>query len=157
MTKEIDYKAVLADLELRYANITEQRRTLDAKEQALRASMSAVKRLVDIEFRDNEEIGPPTPFIPEGTLAGLGVVEAAYRYLTVVGTGQSNRELTDGLLRHGFETESKSPAETVRISLKQRGKPMGIFFAQGKWWLLEWPHAPKFENGQPHQLEMDGH
>lgn len=141
MQKDIDYKAVLADLEVKYARLSDQRRALDAKEQALKSTIAGVKRLVDLESKEETQSAKPEPYIPSNAYTEMGVVEAAYRYLFAMGAPQTNRNLTDALLAHGFQTESKSPPETVRISLKQRGGPIGIYFRDGKWHLWEWEQS----------------
>jgi hypothetical protein len=139
-----DYLTVLLDMEKRYVEVTREQKILEAKEQVLRISIASLKRLINLEVDSQQPMlkGVEEVQIAPDAFANLGVIEAAYKCLKTLGRPMSNRALTEALLDHGFQTESKTPNETIRTSLKQRGRPMGIVFSHGQWWLLEWPQTP---------------
>lgn len=57
--------------------------------------------------------------VPAGSSAfkGLGIVDAAQRFIQEMGKPQTTREIADGLLNRGLETRSKNFVATVYATL----------------------------------------
>lgn len=66
---------------------------------------------------------------------GLGIVDAAQRLITELGTPQTTREIADGLLNRGLETRSKNFTATVYATLDNSKTVKRT--ADGRWELNE--------------------
>jgi hypothetical protein len=132
MSQEINYAAVLADLEARRAS-------LDAAIAAVRALLGQGPAEgvpgTDIargtpqpqgEVRDASEIKP-------GTFHGMSVAEAARKFLEMTKTKQRTKDIVAAIQRGGIETTAGSFYSNVYTTLMRRKD----FKRLGKNWVLE--------------------
>lgn len=125
MNPEVDYKAVLVDLE--------------ARRDALNVAISAIKQImgqVDANIPSNVN----SSNIPERAFFKMSVVDAASKYLGMVKGKQTAREIADALERGGITHSSKDFYQTVYALLRRRMKDEGDIVKNddGTWGLAEW-------------------
>jgi hypothetical protein len=141
---EVEYNAVIADLEERLANIESEKHAIEAKEATLRTLIASHRKLQALESGDspppstNEVVVPKRAFKNSKTM-----IAACKKYLSIAETGQTTRQISDGLLKGGFPTKSRFLTANVRTALHRQGSVNGIVAAKGLWWLAEWSYTPQ--------------
>lgn len=128
MSQEINYAAVLADLE--------------AKRAALDAAIAGVRAMLGQAAAESagatEGATAPAPGVDvpkdvvPGVFHGKSVSEAAKMYLEMKKVKQKTRAICDALLQGGIESDSKNFYGNVYTTLT-RNKD---FFRRGKYWAL---------------------
>ena len=77
--------------------------------------------------------------IKYGMFDGMKLIEAVVLYLRLMKTGQSTRQISEALLKGGYQTTARDFTDTVRSTLKQYKSPKGpILWVNNKWELKEW-------------------
>lgn len=143
--QSIDYRAVLADLEVR------------------RAQLDQVIAGIRLILGEQGE-GFSTPSTPDGakreipqevksdTFFGLSVTDATKKYLTIVKDPKSTQEIADALKAGGFKSTAKNFYSNVFTALSRDDTFCKI--KRGQWGLSEWyPGLSRSkttkENGKP--------
>lgn len=132
---EIDYGAVLADLE--------------AKRSAIDNAIAGVRQMLNLGAEQGVATAPNGKE-PSGlrfdAFFRMAMPDAIAKYLEIAKIPQSVSEVTEALLAGGFKTTSKNPMPIVGSNLS-RMKSSGILVnVDGKWGLASWyPAARKNE------------
>ncbi len=130
MSQEIDYAAVLEDLE--------------AKRSALDTTIAGIKMMLGQEVENPGQLdgNKATPSasgpkeVKPGTFHGMSIAEAARVYLEMTKQKQTTPELGEALKRGGIESQSKDFIRTVYTILAARPR---VFLRLGMHWALaEW-------------------
>lgn len=133
MTQEIDYAAVLTDLETR-------KMALDAAIAAVKAILGQAApeatALAAASGNQGQPIGKGTAAeVTPGAFHGMSITEAARKYLEMRKTKQKTRTICEAIQKGGIETSAKHFYSNVYTSLG-RNKD---FIRLGKYWALaEW-------------------
>lgn len=132
MGQEIDYGAVLADLEAR-------RDALDAVIAGVRALLGALGQPEIAPPGVNGGISTRVTNAPQdvvpGMFHGLSVPEAARKFLELKKTKQRMKDIVDGIQRGGIESTAGNFYSNVFTSLLRKKE----FIRIGKFWALaEW-------------------
>ncbi len=127
MSQEIDYAAVLADLERRKAALEA---AIAGIEQIMGQSgtdglLQITKSPSSLQMEEHQEVAP-------GIFHGLSISEAAKKYLNITKTKQKTRSICDAIRKGGIETVAKNFYSNV-YSILQRDKQ---FVRLGKYWAL---------------------
>ena len=140
--KSSDYEAVLADLEA-------QRAELDS-------AIAVIKKQLGKPADQDGRVSVPSsksgavshPNIATDAFFGMGVAEAAKKYLGMVRKSQTVQEICVALEAGGFPHTSKSFYATVFTALKRRFEDQGdiVRVKRGVWGLAEW--YPGFKKGK---------
>lgn len=111
--------------------------TLTGKRSAIQNIVAGMEQLQQINSRPGPEA---TPALTEKTFAGMELVQAAVKYLSIVGKSQTNKQILEGLTKGGYKTASANPVDTVRSVLKRASERPGTFIVQDDagWALKEW-------------------
>jgi hypothetical protein len=124
-------KAALKELEAgRQAAAEEVRLAM----QNLQRFEQAIKGL-----KDEDTTGTVDTVLNREAYKGMGIRQAAERYLIEVGRPAETREIADALKRRGIQTTSKDELAWVRnvfASLYHKGDKGGAFERVGKKWTL---------------------
>lgn len=86
------------------------------------------------------------PYIPADAFKGLSFIDATLKYLRMVQTGKTTRELGEAFIRGGRKPNKdyKLYLDGIRTALRRRGMKNGIIRIDEKWWLTEFvPSAPR--------------
>jgi hypothetical protein len=133
MSQEIDYSAVLADLEARKA-------ALDAAIAAVKAilgqgtletasSVSGTGAAIRSENALPQEVAP-------GVFHGMSISEAARKFLEMRKAKQKTRAIADAIRQGGIESGARDFYSNVYTTMARRPKE---FIRLGKYWaLVEW-------------------
>ena len=142
---EIDYDDVIADLEAKRAAINA---SIDAAIQGIthaRAAMAAFSGLTGVQhlalphIASTATVGPPAATVEPSTFFGLGVAEAALKYLATIKRQQSTREIADALEAAHYHHTSQNFPNTVNTALYRRERvEADVVKIDGKWALAEW-------------------
>jgi len=142
MGMEMDYSAILADLEAKRA-------ALDATIASLRAAfaLGALGLGAGESSAGASGLGP-APYqsitgngeVPAGAFHGKSIPEAAKLYLEIVKKKQTSKEIAEALRRGGMESSSKNFQQMVHSVLDRARKAnMGIVKLDRSYWgLAEW-------------------
>lgn len=138
-TENIDYVAIIADLEAKRAAI----------DNAI-ASLRAVAGMGAIGNQDGITIDTSMPYsasggrgIPDGAFHGMTLPEGIRIYLGLMRKNQSAREITDGLKKGGMKSTSKWFDKIVYSTLDRLKKSGDVVKIEGLWGLPEWYPALK--------------
>ena len=130
----IDYERVIADLE---AKRTTFNTAIDNAIQGLRHVATAMSTLPS----GSPDVLPQTPagVLTPDAFFGMGIAQAAVKYLKSVKKQQSSKEIAEGLERANFHHTSKNFGNTVNTALGRRAEDDGDVVKIGrKWALAEW-------------------
>jgi hypothetical protein len=128
----VDYQAVIDDLE-------RKRQQMNAR---FDAAVAAIKQVLILENSEQPAL-PGIAKEPEPSLysysfqkpyAGLGIVEAAAKYLANAAGPVPNVELAKALEAGGFQHRSKSFPNTLNSVLRRRAIAVGDFRKEPKGW-----------------------
>ena len=148
----LDYTALLADLEEKLANIEAERLAIEAKENALKESISSFKRLIAVESGEAVLVRRDDVVVPKRAFKGMVMIEAIEKYIRMAKTGRTAKQIVEGLRQGNLDTKSQHLSANVRTALKRQGPSRGIVRRSGMYWLAEWPYTPK-EQGSDKQEE----
>ena len=131
-SRTIDYSAVLADLQAKFAAIQNAIAGIQAMMQSGAHHSEGVLR-TETAVSFNGHIAPNAFF-------GKSIPVAAKLYLQAVRTKQTTQEIADALQRGGMETTSGNFTQTVAAGLNRASRETAeIVKGQGgKWGLPEW-------------------
>lgn len=125
---QIDYRAVLADLE--------------AKKAAIDASIAGIKMMLGQSSSSGSlhTQSHPNGNIASNTFSKMGAVEAAEHYLRVVGELKSTAEIVSSLIAGGIVHASKDFRKTVSTILNTKAREAGseITKVGDRWGLSSW-------------------
>lgn len=144
MADTIDYKAVLADLK--------------GKRAALDQAIAAMEAFVSGEASGvNLNSGEPSVGVPiqPDTFVGFNILEAASKYLRIMGRGaKSTEQIADGLNRGGLNCTQASVSTILRRN-DRSGEGDVVKVGRGLWGLQEWyPGRPRRSNRQGSEEEQ---
>jgi len=128
MSQEIDYTAVLADLEARRA-------ALDAAIAGVRAVLGqgSSAEVTTLSIPGIRKEGPTR--VTPGMFHGLSVSEAARRFLELKKAKQRMKDIVEGIREGGIESSAENFYSNVFTTLQRRKD----FIRLGKYWALaEW-------------------
>jgi hypothetical protein len=141
MGNAVDYEAVIADLEEKRVAFNT---AVDGAIQGIRQVLAAINGLpsgvqqtppgttVHLDMAGGASITPATFF-------GLGLAEAAIRYLQVVKKQQTTREIADALESAHYHHTSQNFVNTVNTALYRRERDEADVVRIGRnWALAEW-------------------
>jgi hypothetical protein len=134
--ESIDYIATLADMEAKRASLDQ---AIVALRQAI--TMGALAQVG--EGGGVPSMGTPSfagGEVPTGAFLGKSIIEAAKLYLEIVKKKQTAKEIMDGLVKGGMETNSRSFLKTVHAALtRARQAPNPPLVKVGmQWGLAGW-------------------
>ncbi len=126
-------------------------------------AINAIKRILGqpstIAVSSHEKSSHHNETLTSTSLFGLGVAEAAKRYLATVKQPKSVPEITDALKTYGLQSTSKNFNIIVFSALDRREGDLFVRPKRGLWGLKEWyPGArikPK-DSGDPKESEAEG-
>ncbi len=128
MSSEIDYEAVLADLEARRAD--------------LEAAIIGIRRILGqtdepgVSMKASNEPGKPIELEIDAFI-GMSVSDAAKKFLRMMGRKpQGTQTICDALVRGGFKSKAKNFYSNVHTALSR--DPDFVRVGRGKWGLAEW-------------------
>lgn len=141
----VDYEAVLADLE--------------AKRAALDSAIAAIKQILGREsgslpvpVSSNRSVEPQE--IPRTAFHGFNLPGAIKAYLGMVKRKQSTKEILDALQRGGFMTTAKSHYSNTYTGLVRLEKSGQVARVGDDWGLAEWyPALRKDKTKSPVEIE----
>jgi hypothetical protein len=155
-SESIDYERVIADLESKRAAFNA---AVDGAILGLRHVVAAIAGLPTVQIQGAHI--PSTAVVGGGITPdmffGLGIAEAAIKYLSVVKKQQSSREITDALEAAGYHHTSQNFLNTVNTALYRRVKDEGDVVKIGRnWALAEWyPGRRRAASLRPSDFETD--
>ncbi|HEV2349526.1 MAG TPA: hypothetical protein VG028_06725 [Terriglobia bacterium] len=136
-TENIDYAAIIADLEAKRAKL----------DHAI-SSLRALAGIGTISNSDGVTIDTSMPYgasgaggIPDGAFHGKTIPEAIRLYLDLMHKKQTAREITDGLKKGGVESTSKKWFDKIiyaTLDRLKKSKPPQIVKIGTEWGLPEW-------------------
>ena len=129
----IDYKAVIADLEQKRAQI-------NARIDAAIAAMRQVMALEGTGYAVTVDLPLESPSKAGGPYRDTTLIPAALKHLTAVGHPVLNLDLARALEEGGFEHKSKNFANTLNSVLWRRSKTVGDIRKSGRGWELAAGH-----------------
>ena len=137
--ESIDYTPTIADLERKKAEIERTiahlRQLMAMGSLAQDGEGGAVSSTVS-SFMGGE--------VPTGAFLGKSIIEATKLYLEIVKKKQTAKEIMDGLIKGGMESNSKSFLKTVHAALtRARQSPNPPFVKVG----MQWGLTPWFPKG----------
>lgn len=140
MSTEIDYNAVLADLE--------------AKRAALDNAIATVRQLVNLGAEPSVGVSPQERYEPSAAVRfdsffQMTVPDAIRKYLSMKKQPQALSEITKALQDGGLKTTSKNLMGIVGPTLSRMKKAGDVLPIQGKWGLAEWYPAARKEATKP--------
>ncbi|MFZ1889767.1 MAG: helix-turn-helix domain-containing protein [Candidatus Binataceae bacterium] len=133
MANEIDYTAVLADME--------------AKRAALDSAIAGIRQWLSLGGGYEETSGAPlltdrkldSPEVKFDTFFGLSIPDAIRKFLAMTKRPQSVSDITKAFQDGGMTTTSKNLLTTVGSTLSRLKQVDGdLVSVQGKWGLREW-------------------
>jgi hypothetical protein len=134
MATEIDYAAVLADLEAKRAAIdaaiTGVRQMMNLSTEQVVAPVNGSERRESTEVRFDSFFRMPMP-------------RAIVKFLEMAKTPQSVGDITKALLDGGFKTTSKNFMPTVGSNLSRMKATGELVNVEGKWGLASWYPAAR--------------
>lgn len=127
----IDYEAVLADLRSRRAQ-------LDAAIAAIEAIAGVGAQDAGTGAVEQAAAGRPSD-LRSDSFFGMGIADAAKKYLSMMKRPQSLAEISKALVSGGFTHASTNFSATLHTALSRRAK-IGEFVKvkRGQWGLSEW-------------------
>lgn len=134
---EIDYAAVLADLE-------QKRDELDAAIKAIQPFVGAGAQARTARA-GSEELQPDSFF-------GMNILDAAVKYLHMAKRPKRADEIADALLAGGYMTTAKNFQANVQTTLRREDDREGstVWMPNKTWALAEWyPSRPKKQGVDP--------
>ena len=136
----INYEKVIEDLEAKRATFNTQ---IDSAIQGIRHVLSAVASLGTTPHVTASGVPGTGQTVPSrlspDAFFGLGIAEAAIRFLQIVKRQQTTREIADGLEKANYHHTSKNFINTVNTALYRREKDEGDVVKIGRRWALaEW-------------------
>lgn len=145
--KEVDYTAVLADLEAK-------RDKLDAAIEAIRlVSGMGASTGSSVE---GKRVGSDTQDLSDDAFFGMSVPDAAKKYLGIVRKTKSTKEIAEALLKGGMPSRSQNFSNTVYMGLLREEKAGGVTKVGTKWGLASWyPGRPRKKAAQGSTEEPD--
>lgn len=135
---QIDYEAVLADLERERDELDMfigyiKRKKLGQVEGAFNASAPGQNRPTVVP-----SAATPTNLTSDAFF-GLSLVDATKKYLAIAKSPKTSRQICDALLAGGFKTTSKDFNNTVFSVLSREDKQEGVIAkVNNTWGLAEW-------------------
>ncbi len=134
-----DKHILLKELEGELASAREARQSAVLRVAALEQAVNGVRDLVKL----NGGSVPTTQqqaLFEKDAFADMGTVEAAVKFLGLVGKPQTNRQVVDALIQGGKKSDAKSIPDTIRTTLlREAEKPAGrLRWVNLKWELTEW-------------------
>ena len=132
------YDKMLEQLESELAGIEIEYSKLNKKRTLLQDAVAKVKDLKSLA--NGSMVGKePLYAISPHAFDNLTIVNAAIKYLKLMGKPQRNRTLVDDLIRGGVPTKAGNPSMTIRSVLKREMDNKGTFtWENGEWGLSEW-------------------
>jgi DNA-binding transcriptional regulator LsrR (DeoR family) len=137
---QIDYEAVLADLK-------ERRAKLDVAIAGIEAMLGS--SIGDAMASEARAIVPRD--ISDDTFLGMGIGDAARKFLTMMKRPQTTPQIADALKRGGIHSTAKHFSTTVYTSLSRQEDVLRL---GDKWSLKEW--HPNARSQKPKAVEADG-
>lgn len=137
----VDYERVIADLEAKRAAFNS---AIDSAISGIRHVLVAISGLSPSPANVGGAHVPGTavvgqPSLTPDTFFGLGIAEAAIKYLQVVKRQQTSREITDALEAAHYHHTSQNFMNTVNTALYRRSRDEGDVIKIGRNWALsEW-------------------
>jgi hypothetical protein len=139
MGTEIDYGAVLADLEAK-------RSVIDAAIMGVRQMLNLGSEQSAAPSRIGVEKGEQTLQMRSDSFFRMSMPAAIVKFLEIAKTPQSVSEVTTALLSGGFKTISKNLMPSVGSTLSRMKAAGETVNVDGKWGLASWyPAARKLE------------
>jgi hypothetical protein len=137
---EIDNYKALADIEKELASLVEEQDKLARKRSALEKLAGGYRELISLNGGSAPAPSSKVTAITPKMFANCGISEGAIKFLRLMGTSQTNRQITDALVQGGKESTSDRFADTVRTTLIHHSqKPSSPLLWTGKdWELKEW-------------------
>jgi len=133
----IDYERVIADLEQRRANYNA---AIDAAILAIKSILAAQTHpLPGGSTSAAQHRATSLKDLSPDAFFGLGLAEAAIRYLSIVKKQQTTREIADALEAAKYHHTSRNFVNTVNTALYRRERDEGDVVRIGRNWALsEW-------------------
>jgi hypothetical protein len=139
MAENIDYAAILADLEAKKA-------ALEGAIAAVRSAiaMGAAGQSGDVSAAASSPSGGISSLhngeVPAGAFLGKSIPEAAKLYLAIVKKKQTSKEIAEGLKRGGIESTAKNFFGIVHSILDRTRKSNGgvVKLDRSHWGLTDW-------------------
>ena len=143
------YARFLAYDEERLAYLVPQLAELDAQREALEARRktivehiarvreSAVYYRAALTTENGNGASTRIP-VPKDAFKGLPFLEAAKKYLRMMGTPQTTREIAEALRAGGYESASKHFTNTARTALDRAAEKGELILREKRWALPEW-------------------
>lgn len=115
----------------------------NVRNQSETTSNDANNELSQPDFESMTEIScnlqPRFEQITYGVFTGAKLIDAVIKYLRIMKTGQSTRQIAEALLIGGYQTTAQDFTDTVRSTLKQYKSPKGpVIWVNNRWELREW-------------------
>jgi hypothetical protein len=139
-SESIDYERVIADLE---AKRNAFNLSVDSAIQGIRHVLAAIgalpaaQQITGTHVSSTATVNPPS--LTPDAFFGLGIAEAAVRYLQIVKRQQMTREIAEALESANYHHTSQNFINTVNTALSRRLKDEGDVIKIGKKWALaEW-------------------
>lgn len=150
--QSINYEAVIADLE--------------AKKDTLEKTIANLRQLISLGILGLQVSGSFTVSEQEGSLPddfffGMGIADAAKKYLAVAKKTKTTREIADALERGGITHASQDFTKTVNtvLNTKLREENDEIIKVKEKWGLIGWYRGMKkklkIKDGQSVEVVTD--
>jgi hypothetical protein len=139
----VNYDAVIMDLRQKLANIETERTALEAKEAALKSAIEQLKKFRALESGTSAPSAEEAVFVPKKAYKNCKTVISAIRkYLEIAQRGQGAPAIAEGLIKGGWQANSKHFKANVRTALYRYGDTHGVVHRKDMWWLEEWPYTP---------------
>ncbi len=139
---QIDYTAVLEDLENDRAELDALIAYIKRKKLGQGDNPNTTQALAGTSMSTSARLMPGTGMInfnARDAFFGLGLIDAAKKYLALVKAPKSAREIAEALVAGGFTTTSKDFKNTVFSVLFRESKHDGtIVKVNTEWGLPEW-------------------
>ena len=99
----LNYLPYLASLEEKLANVEAERLALEAKEDALKRSIAAIRDVIALEsgkviFSRSEDV-----IVPKRAFKGMSIMDAINKFYTMAKTGQTARQVAEALKEGGID------------------------------------------------------
>lgn len=136
MGNTVDYDAVIEDLEQKRAAFNA---AVDGAIQGIKHVLTAINGLPSGQALSGPPVEPFQQAITPATFFGLGLAEAAIRYLQIVKKQQTTREIAEALEAANYHHTSVNFVNTVNTALYRRERDGADVVRIGRSWALaEW-------------------
>src|SRR5262245_6090061 len=113
----IDHRSYLASIEEKLANIEAERLALEAREAVLRKSIQSIRELIALESGEVVFSRSDDVIVPKRAFQRMVVIDAIVKFFGMAKTGQTARQVADGLKQGGIDSKSKFFVSNVRTAL----------------------------------------